>query len=152
MAVKPTEEEKKLILDLVEEHLDFSVISFGQELRSVVRIDKRPAMYGGKGVVYLLQMFDRRELVNNRIGCYMVLPEQGDESGFHTHGPRTEEELYVVMHGTGVYRDRKGEDGPVREQKLSKGMITSVKYDGYHSVENTGREPLILFVITTNEA
>jgi hypothetical protein len=31
-------------------------------------------MYGGDGVVYLLQMFANAELVNNRIGAYMMLP------------------------------------------------------------------------------
>lgn len=151
MAEKPTEEEKSYILELVQKHLDLTVTTFGQDVRSVVRIDKRPNMYGGDGVVYLLQMFGRRELVNNRIGCYMVLPERGDESGFHDHGPRKEEELYVVIHGEGLYFDRKGEDGPIREQRITRGQITAVKGDGFHSVVNTSDEPLILFVITTNE-
>lgn len=152
MAEKPTAEERDYILNLVSRHLNLSVMSYGQDLRSVVRIDKRPGMYGGRGVVYLLQMFDRRELVNNRIGCYMVLPQKGDESGLHQHGSRKEEELYVVMHGEGVYRDRAGEDGPVREKHITKGEITAVKHDGWHGVENTSEtEPLILFVITTNE-
>ena len=154
MAEKPTAEERESILRLVQQHIHLDVLSYGQPERSVVRIDKRPNMYGGQGVVYLLQMFDRRELVNNRIGCYMVLPHKGDESGFHTHGPRTEEELYVVMYGSGLYLDREGvdEDAPVREKHLQRGMITSVKYDGFHAVRNTdANEPLILFVITTNE-
>lgn len=154
MAEKPSQEERDSILRLVQKHINLDVLTYGQPERSVVRIDKRPNMYGGDGVVYLLQMFDRRELVNNRIGCYMVLPEKGDESGFHTHGPRTEEELYVVMHGSGLYREREGEDetGPVREKHLERGMITAVKHDGFHAVRNTdAHEPLILFVITTNE-
>ena len=154
MAEKPTPQERTYILELVKRHLHLDVLSYKQPERSVVRIDKRPNMYGGAGVVYLLQMFGRRELVNNRIGCYMVLPQEGDESGFHTHGPRTEEELYVVMHGSGLYRERPGEaeDAPVREKLLKPGMITAVKHDGFHAVRNTHpREPLILFVITTNE-
>ncbi|MCH8567244.1 MAG: cupin domain-containing protein [Balneolales bacterium] len=151
MAEKPTPEERDYILNLVKPHLDLQVTSFGQPVRSVVRIDKRPAMYGGNGTVYLLQMFDRGELVNNRIGCYMVLPGKGDESGFHEHGRRKEEELYVVMSGKGLYLDRDGEIGTVREQIITRGQITAVKGDGFHSVINTEEEPLILFVITTNE-
>jgi mannose-6-phosphate isomerase-like protein (cupin superfamily) len=151
MAEKPTEEEKNYLLDLISKHIDLTVTPFGQEVRSFDRIDKRPEMYGGDGVVYLIHLFGRGELVNNRIGCYMVLPERGDESGFHEHGRRKEEELYVVMHGEGLYFDRDGEDGTVREQRITKGQITAVKGDGFHSVVNTGDEPLILFVITTNE-
>ena len=57
-------------------------------------------MYGGKGIVYMLQMFAEKELANNRIGAYMVLLNKGDESGFHTHGDRNEEEIYLVIHGS----------------------------------------------------
>lgn len=154
VAEKPTQQEKDFILELAKRYVHLDVLTYGQAERSVVRIDKRPNMYGGEGVVYLLHMFDRRELVNNRIGCYMILPAEGDESGFHTHGPRTEEELYVVMSGSGLYRERAGEaeDSPVREKRLKPGMITAVKHDGFHAVRNTDpRHPLILFVITTNE-
>ena len=65
-------------------------------------------------------MFDVEELVNNRIGAYMFFLNKHDQAGFHTHGTRNEQELYVVMHGEGEYMDRVGVTGPVRTQKIKK--------------------------------
>lgn len=140
------------VIKKVSEYIDLSVTPFGQEVRSVVRIDKRDPMYGGSGVVYLFQMFAaQNELVNNRIGAYMVLLTDNDESGFHTHGDRKEQELYIVINGEGEYSDRDGNEGKIRTQKIRKGSVMSVQGSGQHSVKNTGTEPLIIFVITTNE-
>ena len=55
--------------------------------------DKRANMYDGTGTVYLLQMFEEGELVNNRIGAYMVLLTEQDSVGFHTHGNRGEQNV-----------------------------------------------------------
>ena len=140
------------VIDIVSKYIDLSVIPFGQDKRSVVRVDTRQPMYGGNGVVYLLQMFDADELINNRIGCFMVFLNKNDQAGFHDHGSRGEEEIYVVMHGEGEYSDKAGEDGKVRTHKITKGNITAVSNEGFHSVRNTTGEPLIIFVITTNKA
>lgn len=144
-------DENQKIIDLVSKYLDLTVTSSGQPVRSVVKVDKRDPMYGGNGIVYLLQMFNEGELANNRFAAYMVLPIKGDSSCFHTHGDRNEQELYVVIHGAGEFSDKIGENGEVRTQKISKGNITSVRGDGFHAVKNIGDEPLIMFVITTNE-
>lgn len=140
------------VIDIVSKYIDLSVIPFGQDKRSVVRVDPRQPMYGGEGIVYLLQMFDAGELINNRIGCFMVFLNKHDQAGFHDHGPRGEEEVYVVMHGEGNYSDKAGADGEVRTTKITKGNITAVSKEGFHSVQNTTDEPLIIFVITTNKA
>ena len=140
------------VIDIVSKYIDLSVVPFGQDKRSVVRVDTRQPMYGGNGIVYLLQMFDADELINNRIGCFMVFLNKYDQAGFHNHGPRGEEEVYVVMHGEGEYSDKAGEDGKVRTHKITKGSITAVSNEGFHSVQNTTDEPLIIFVITTNKA
>ena len=95
-------DERREIMDMVSGFIDLTVTPFGREVRSVVRVDKREPMYGGEGVVYLLQLFAEDELVNNRIGCYMVLPGRGTSAGFHTHGPRKEQEIYCVVHGEGI--------------------------------------------------
>jgi len=140
------------VIDIVSKYIDLSVIPFRQDKRSVVRVDIRKPMYGGNGIVYLLQMFGVDELINNRIGCFMVFLNKNDQAGFHDHGPRGEEEIYVVMHGEGEYSDKSGADGEIRTQKITKGIITAVSNEGFHSVQNTTSEPLIIFVITTNKA
>lgn len=134
----------------VSKYIHLYVMAFEKEERAVVRIDKREKMYGGNGTVYMLQMFEEKELANNRLGAYMVLLNKGDESGFHTHKEKEEEELYVIVHGTGEYRERTGTHGLQRKKTLRRGDITAINSVGYHSIENTGNEPLIIFVITTN--
>jgi mannose-6-phosphate isomerase-like protein (cupin superfamily) len=143
--------ENNIIIKKVSEYIDLTVTPFGKTPRSVVRVDNRDPMYGGNEIVYLLQMFGVNELINNRIGVYMVFLNKDDEAGFHTHGDRNEQELYVVMHGEGEYLDKAGENGEIRKQKLIKGSITAVDSNGFHSVKNTTDEPLIIFVITTNK-
>jgi mannose-6-phosphate isomerase-like protein (cupin superfamily) len=148
---KTLETDNNEVVEIISKYINLSVTPFGQATRTVVRVDKRSLMYGGNGIVYLLQMFDQNELVNNRIGAYMVFLKKGDQAGFHTHGTRNEQELYIVMHGEGEYSDKAGENGQIRKQKIKKGSITSVQDEGFHSVINTSNEPLIIFVITTNE-
>ncbi|AZA82749.1 hypothetical protein C1637_23220 [Chryseobacterium lactis] len=138
------------VIQEVSKYIHLYVMAFEKEERAITRIDKRENMYGGNGTVYLIQMFDQKELANNRLAAYMVLLNKGDESGFHTHNERNEQELYIVMHGTGEYRERTGTEGAVRTKTLQKGDITAINSIGYHSVENTSDEPLIMFVITTN--
>ncbi|NIF06847.1 cupin domain-containing protein [Chryseobacterium sp. Tr-659] len=138
------------VIQEVSKYINLYVMAFEKNERTIIRMDKRENMYGGNGIVYMLQMFDQKELANNRLAAYMVLLNKGDESGFHTHNARNEEELYVVIHGTGEYRERTGTEGTIRTKKLRKGDITAISSIGYHSVENTGDEPLIMFVITTN--
>ncbi|PKF74902.1 cupin domain-containing protein [Chryseobacterium sp. PMSZPI] len=134
----------------VSKYINLYVMAFGTDERSITRIDKRENMYGGNGTVHMIQMFDPKELANNRLAAYMVLLNKGDESGFHTHNERNEQELYVVIHGIGKYSERTGTEGAVRKKALQKGDITAINSIGYHSIENTGDEPLIMFVITTN--
>jgi len=138
------------VIQEVSKYINLYVMAFEKNERTITRVDKRENMYGGNGTIYMLQMFDQKELANNRLAAYMVLLNKGDESGFHTHNQRNEQELYVVVHGTGEYRERTGTEGFIRKKALQKGDITAISSIGYHSVENTGGEPLIMFVITTN--
>jgi mannose-6-phosphate isomerase-like protein (cupin superfamily) len=142
--------ENTKIIELISKYIDLSVTPFKKPERTVVRVDKRDPMYGGNGIVYLLQMFDEGELINNRIGAYMVFFNKGDEAGFHTHGSRNEEELYIVMHGQGDYSEKTKEAGIIRKKTITKGSITAMSGEGFHSLINTSDEPLIVFVITTN--
>ena len=145
--------ESKLVIDTLKKYFDLSVTIFGKERREGYdfEVTKRDPMYGGAGVVYMVSLFEKGELVNNRIGIYMVLMNKGDEAGFHEHGSRKEQELYMVAHGEGKYTERVGEK-EVRSVILKKGAVTAVQGDNnYHSLINVGDEPLIVFVVTTNE-
>ena len=144
--------EKQQILDKVSEYVDITITPFGKPQRGVIDIEKRDPMYGGAGVVYMLSIFEKDELVNNRIGVYMVLMNKGDQAGFHEHGSKNEQELYVIVSGSGEYIERVGENNITRTFNLKKGNVTSIQgNDNFHSIINTGNDPLIIFVVTTYE-
>lgn len=145
-------ENHKEIIDLVSKYIDLRIEPFGKSSRSVLSVEKRTPMYGGNGSVYMLTLFEKDELVNNRIGVYMVLANKGDVAGFHEHHSKNEQEIYVIIHGKGKYIERKGEhvNGIIKEEILSKGAVTIIHDENnYHSIENIGHEPLIVFVIST---
>jgi oxalate decarboxylase/phosphoglucose isomerase-like protein (cupin superfamily) len=96
-------------------------------------------------------MFEEGELVNNRIGAFMVLPTSSDSAGFHTHGTRNEQEIYIVVHGKGDYLEKENWESSEKVYPIQRGNLTTVRGEAFHSVRNTGDEPLIIFVITTNE-
>lgn len=146
------EKEKQQIIDKVSEYIDIILTPFGKPQRGVIEVEKRDPMYDGHGVVYMLSIFEKGELVNNRIGTYMVLLNKGDQAGFHEHGTKKEQELYVLVHGEGEYIERIGKDTITRKFSLKKGNVTSIQGDdNYHSIINTSNEPLIIFVVTTYE-
>lgn len=143
--------EKRKLDELLERQISIKRFHLGSDKTALVRYDKREKMYGGEGVVYLLQMFEPGELVNNRIGAYMILPEKENSAGFHTHGTRKEQELYIVMSGEGKYLEKESANGKINLYPITKGSVTTVRGEAFHSVVNTGEEALIIFVITTNE-
>lgn len=146
------EKEKQQVIDEVSKYIDITLTPFGKPQRGVIDVEKRDPMYGGNGVVYMLSVFEKGELVNNRIGTYMVLLNNGDQAGFHEHGTKKEQELYVLVHGEGEYIERESQDKITRKFNLKKGNVTSIQGDdNYHSIINTGDEPLIIFVVTTYE-
>lgn len=146
------EKEKQQVIDEVSKYIDITLTPFGKPQRTVIDVEKRDPMYGGDGVVYMLSVFEKGELVNNRIGMYMVLLNKGDQAGFHEHGTKKEQELYVIVHGQGEYMERVGLENITRKFDLKKGNLTSIQGDdNYHSIINTGDEPLIIFVVTTYE-
>ncbi len=96
-------------------------------------------------------MFAEGELVNNRIGAYMILPTSNDSIGFHTHGSRKEQELYIVLEGQGQYLEKDDWESPEKLYPVERGSITTMRGKGFHGIKNIGNSPLIVFVITTNE-
>ena len=141
--------EEKEIISLVSQYVDLSVHPFGENSRSILEIEKRDPMYGGNGVVYMLPLYASNELANNRIGSYMILPHKGDQAGFHEHGTKKEQEVYVIINGVGEYIERVGEQ-VTKTVQLQKGAVTNIQGDNnFHSLINIGEEPLIVFVIST---
>lgn len=144
--------EKEQVIKEISKYVDLSAVHFGKPVNGVLEVVKRDPMYGGNGVVYMVSLLDDKELVNNRFAQYMVLLNKGDEAGFHEHGERKEQELYCIIHGEGEYRERVGENNITRTLHLKKGNITAIQgLNNYHSIINIGDEPLIIFVIATNE-
>lgn len=144
------DKDKALVIEEVSKYIDLTIVPFGKQTRTVLEVEKRDPMYGGNGVVYMLSLFEAGELVNNRIGVYMVLLNKGDQAGFHEHGSKKEQELYVIVNGEGSYTERIGQNNETRTLSLKKGNVTSIQGDNnYHSITNTGSEPLIIFVVTT---
>jgi mannose-6-phosphate isomerase-like protein (cupin superfamily) len=144
--------EKQQVIDRITQYIDLKAVLFGKSPNGVLELVKRDPMYGGNGVVYMLSLFDSSELVNNRFAQYMILLDNGDEAGFHEHGERKEQEVYCIVHGEGEYCERVGEEKITRKLQLKKGNLTVIQGPGnYHSIINTGDEPLIIFVIATNE-
>lgn len=144
------EQEKKQVLDTIARYVDINLVPFGKPVRAVIDIEKRDPMYGGNGVVYMLSLFEKGELANNRIGVYMVLLNKGDQAGFHEHASKKEQELYVIVNGEGEYTERIGLDNETRTLNLKKGNVTAIQgSDNYHAITNTGDEPLVVFVVST---
>ena len=57
----------------------------------------------------------------------------------------------MVVHGEGIYFEKESWEAPAKPTPIRKGSVTAIQGDGFHAVENSGDEPLIIFVITTNE-
>ena len=53
---KTLETDNNEVVEIISKYINLSVTPFGQATRTVVRVDKRSLMYGGNGIVYLLQM------------------------------------------------------------------------------------------------
>ncbi|NDW19266.1 cupin domain-containing protein [Dysgonomonas sp. 216] len=143
------ETEKKQVIDILSKYVDFTVVPCGKNARTILDVEKRDPMYGGSGVVYMLSLFEKGELVNNRIGTYMVLLNKGDQAGFHEHDSRKEQEIYVIVSGEGKYEEKIGTEGTPRTLNLKKGNVTTTHGEYYHAITNTSDEPLIIFVVTT---
>jgi len=55
------------------------------------------------------------------------------------------------MHGRGTYLEKDSVEAEPRSYSIEEGTITTIRGNAFHAVRNSGREPLIIFVITTFE-
>lgn len=96
-------------------------------------------MRGGKGTVELVHIFKKEELKGNARLCAKIILQAGCSIGLHEH--INEEEIYYIISGKGEVND----NGNIKEVSTGDSVITG---DGaYHSIENTGHEPLELMAV-----
>jgi mannose-6-phosphate isomerase-like protein (cupin superfamily) len=62
--------------------------------------------------------------------------QPGDSIGYHPHV--NNEDTYIIVSGTGTFRDKDGRDVPVKP-----GDVTIVRKGESHGIANTGSVPLV---------
>jgi mannose-6-phosphate isomerase-like protein (cupin superfamily) len=96
-------------------------------------------MRGGKGTVELVHIFRKDELKGNARLCAKIILQPGCSIGLHDHV--NEEEIYYITKGKGLVND----NGNIKEVNEGDGVITGG--GAFHSIENTGTEPLELMAV-----
>ncbi|QIL83150.1 cupin domain-containing protein [Diaphorobacter sp. HDW4A] len=104
---------------------------------SMIKAEKKEAG-GGKGVLYGEYAFTRdmpkKDEAIKEISWLTLKP--GDSIGYHKHV--TNEDTYIIISGTGIFKDKDGKDVPVKA-----GDVTIVRKGESHGLTATGSEPLV---------
>lgn len=104
---------------------------------SLIKVDKKEAG-GGKGTLSGEYAFTRdtptKDQAIKEISWLTLQP--GDSVGYHKH--TTNEDTYIIVSGTGTFRDKDGKDHAVKA-----GDITIVRKNEAHGLTNTGTVPLV---------
>lgn len=104
---------------------------------SFIKVDKKEAA-GGKGTLAGQYAFTRDQPTKDQaikeISWLTLAP--GDSIGYHKH--IANEDTYIIISGTGVFRDKDGKDVNVKA-----GDVTIVRKNESHGLTNTGTEPLV---------
>jgi mannose-6-phosphate isomerase-like protein (cupin superfamily) len=102
----------------------------------LIVLDKEKAG-GGVGTLFGKYAFTRdmppMENPVREIGWLTLKP--GDSIGFHKH--EVNEDVYIVVSGTGVFKDSDG-----KEYDVKPGDITIARLGQSHALSNTGKEDL----------
>lgn len=104
---------------------------------SLIKVDKKEAG-GGKGTLSGEYAFTRDKSTKDQaikeISWLTLQP--GDSVGYHKH--TTNEDTYIIVSGTGTFRDKDGKDYEVKA-----GDVTIVRKNESHGLTNTGTVPLV---------
>ena len=99
---------------------------------------ERKEVAGGHGTLYADYAFTRDKALKDQaikeVSWLRLMP--GDSVGYHQHV--TNEDVYVIVSGEGVFKDKDGKDKPVKA-----GDIMIVRKGESHGIANSGKEPLI---------
>ncbi|MFT4267466.1 MAG: cupin domain-containing protein [Xenophilus sp.] len=111
----------------------------------LIRLDKKEAG-GGTGVLQGRYAFVRDKALKDQAikeVSWLTLPP-GASIGYHQH--ITNEDVYVIVSGEGVFKDKDGRDVPVKA-----GDVTIVRKGEAHGLANTGREPLVFLDVIAEQ-
>ena len=99
---------------------------------------ERKELFGGHGTLYAEYAFTRDKALKDQaikeVSWLRLNP--GDSIGYHQHV--TNEDVYVIVSGEGVFKDKDGKDKPVKA-----GDVLIVRKGESHGIANTGKEPLV---------
>ncbi|MEI6807791.1 MAG: cupin domain-containing protein [bacterium] len=108
---------------------------------SNMRVEKREKMRGGEGTVTIVHFFEREEFGSETRLCSKLILPPGTSIGEHRH--EGEDEVYLVLKGTGLIHD-----GP-SESRVSAGDAILTGKGQSHSVCNDGTETLEMVALIT---
>jgi len=107
--------------------------------RDAMKVETREQMRGGTGTIQLRHAFQETEFtVPCRLCATLTLPP-GASIGRHEH--RQEEEIYIVLSGSGLL-----DDGADRK-RIEAGDAVLTGNGGAHAVSNDGDTPLELLAV-----
>lgn len=106
---------------------------------AAMRLEKRENMRGGTGTVSITHLFEQAEFgAKVRLCSRLILPP-GTGIGPHSH--EKEDELFVVIRGTGIITENN------TDTAVKAGDATLTGKGGSHSVRNAGIEDLEMLAI-----
>ena len=112
---------------------------------SMLKLQKEKAG-GGQGVLLGEYAFTRdkakKDEAIKEISWLTLKP--GDSIGYHPH--TTNEDTYIIVSGTGVFKDTDGKDVPVKA-----GDVTIVRKGESHGLTATGTEPLVFIDVIAEQ-
>ncbi|MEN5181085.1 cupin domain-containing protein [Comamonas sp. 4034] len=112
---------------------------------SMIKAQKEKAG-GGQGVLVGEYAFTRdkakKDEAIKEISWLSLKP--GDSIGYHPH--TTNEDTYIIVSGTGVFKDKDGKDVPVKA-----GDVTIVRKGESHGLTATGTEPLVFIDVIAEQ-
>ena len=99
---------------------------------------ERKEVAGGHGTLYADYAFTRDHALKDQAikEVSWLRLEPGDSVGYHQHV--TNEDVYVIVSGEGVFKDKDGKDKAVKA-----GDIMIVRKGESHGIANSGKQPLI---------
>lgn len=104
-----------------------------------MRVEVREKMRGGEGAVTIAHYFDQKEFgASVRLCSRLTLP-RGAGIGPHTH--EKEDEIFIILKGTGAINDGK------TEHIVRAGDATLTGRGETHSIRNAGEDELELIAI-----
>ena len=101
---------------------------------------------GGVGVLHAEYAFTRdkakKDEAIKEIAWLSLKP--GDSIGYHLH--TTNEDTYIIVSGTGLFKDKDGKEVPVKA-----GDVTIVRKNESHGLTATGTEPLVFIDVIAEQ-